>query len=193
MKKQYIVLFLGALLAPSFAFASWWNPFSWFKNPVVTPTVLTPLPVIESKPPKITNPVPIPKPPVKKTKPKVVIPIQQPTVIQSVPSPVPVIVSTQPEYQPEHIQPTVEEIKTEKATKILKSCTSDMDDISQQILDIKNDYYKQVDAIHKTPEPVEDQNGEVNQAMGEANSKIAKLQNKAAQLDLDCRNKIYNL
>jgi hypothetical protein len=32
MKKTIMVLLLATFIAPSIAFASWWNPFSWFSN-----------------------------------------------------------------------------------------------------------------------------------------------------------------
>ena len=36
MKKSILVLFIAIFIVPSIAFASWWNPFSWFKKKVVT-------------------------------------------------------------------------------------------------------------------------------------------------------------
>lgn len=41
MKKNISILFLIAFIIPSVAFASWWNPFSWFKSevPVVAPKI----------------------------------------------------------------------------------------------------------------------------------------------------------
>ena len=33
MKNKYLIVVLFSfLLVPSVAFASWWNPFSWFNN-----------------------------------------------------------------------------------------------------------------------------------------------------------------
>jgi hypothetical protein len=32
MKKYFSILFLGMFIIPSIAFASWWNPLSWFNN-----------------------------------------------------------------------------------------------------------------------------------------------------------------
>ena len=40
MKKYLIILFLAVFIIPSIAFASWWNPFSWFKKKVVPPPVV---------------------------------------------------------------------------------------------------------------------------------------------------------
>ena len=36
MKKYLLVLLLIVFIIPSIAFASWWNPFSWFKNKTTT-------------------------------------------------------------------------------------------------------------------------------------------------------------
>lgn len=80
MKKYLSVLFLVAFIIPSVAFASWWNPFTWFKKaPIPVPVVEAPVPVVpvvipssvEEKKPEI-KPAPkpvvkvIPKPVVKK-------------------------------------------------------------------------------------------------------------------------------
>ena len=32
MKKYLSILFLIAFIIPSIAFASWWNPFTWFQK-----------------------------------------------------------------------------------------------------------------------------------------------------------------
>jgi len=41
MKKLVLVLASLALLAPSMALASWWNPLTWFKKAEVVPVVVT--------------------------------------------------------------------------------------------------------------------------------------------------------
>jgi len=40
MKRYSLCLLLIVFLTPSIAFASWWNPFSWFKKQVVQPPVV---------------------------------------------------------------------------------------------------------------------------------------------------------
>ena len=54
MKNKIIVVFLFSLLIPNLAFASWYNPFSWFKKqpvqpPVVQVSVPTPTPVVNKQ------------------------------------------------------------------------------------------------------------------------------------------------
>jgi hypothetical protein len=52
MKKYFFFLLLMILIAPSIAFASWWNPFSWFKKQVVQPPVVqisVPIPTASDK------------------------------------------------------------------------------------------------------------------------------------------------
>jgi hypothetical protein len=40
MRKYLLVLLLTIFIIPSIAFASWWNPFSWFKKQAVQPSVV---------------------------------------------------------------------------------------------------------------------------------------------------------
>src|SRR3989344_942826 len=40
MKRYSLCLLLIVFLTPSIAFASWWNPFSWFKKQVIQPPVV---------------------------------------------------------------------------------------------------------------------------------------------------------
>lgn len=40
MKKYFIPLFLIIFIAPSVAFASWWNPFSWFKKTGINESII---------------------------------------------------------------------------------------------------------------------------------------------------------
>lgn len=40
MKNKIIVIFLFFILIPNLAFASWWNPFSWFKKQIVQPPIV---------------------------------------------------------------------------------------------------------------------------------------------------------
>lgn len=87
MKKIIYGLGLMSMLLPSLAFASWWNPFTWFHGTnisVVTPAVTLPIqpptpPVVKSVPKKIKLPVK-----------KVAVPIITPTI------PAPVISRSNP-------------------------------------------------------------------------------------------------
>src|SRR3989344_2833898 len=52
MKRYSLCLLLIVFIAPSVAFASWWNPFSWFKKQVVQPPVVQvsiPIPIASDK------------------------------------------------------------------------------------------------------------------------------------------------
>src|ERR1035437_6156516 len=50
MKKYFLALFLLTFIVPSIAFASWWNPFTWFQKQ----------PQTEQTTPVVSNPVIIP-------------------------------------------------------------------------------------------------------------------------------------
>lgn len=88
MKKIYsaaFVLVLGLMLVPSLAFASWWNPLTWFNKPVTQPTIITPLSPV----------IPVPIVPIAKKKSKM-----SPHVINKAPVIVkqsPVVVPTTPD------------------------------------------------------------------------------------------------
>ena len=51
MKKYFLALLLIILIAPSVAFASWWNPFSWniFNHKTQTTTVVVPTDTTQNK------------------------------------------------------------------------------------------------------------------------------------------------
>jgi hypothetical protein len=53
MRKYLLVLFLIVFIIPSIAFASWWNPFSWFKKQTVpSPVVQVSVPISNQTLPK---------------------------------------------------------------------------------------------------------------------------------------------
>jgi hypothetical protein len=94
MKKSLSILFLIAFIIPSVAFASWWNPFSWFNSwsfHKETPPVVVVQPQL---PPSVEvvqfphSPSNEPTPEIKKEAKKEILKPQQPTIIVPTPTPV---------------------------------------------------------------------------------------------------------
>ncbi len=105
----------------------------------------------------------------------------------------------QPAVPPTHtipITPSVDTAAQEKQNQInsiTAECNSEINQLNQQIIDLKNSYYKSVAAIQKNPIPVGDQNGQINKLMNETNQKIEQINLQIEQVQLDCQNKINQL
>lgn len=75
IKLVFGALTLGIVLLPSVAFASWWNPFTWFPHKTAVPVT-------------VTVPVVVPQAPVQAKK-----PVLKPVVVNPQPKPAPVVVA----------------------------------------------------------------------------------------------------
>lgn len=80
-----------------------------------------------------------------------------------------------------------------KVNSITAQCNSQINSLNQQIIDMKNDYYKQVTAIENHPSDLAFQNGRISKLTSDTNQKIAEIDLQIQQIQLDCQKKFNQL
>lgn len=222
MKKVLIALFLLIIIYPTITFASWWNPFTWFKNtqPIKQKTnqIQNNIPVnttqkqtdvkLEKKIPKIkidniTS----------KIKEKTTSTIIYPTSV-SIPTPVLNIdickniegnqtfvpdnmyvdkdncfVQKQQVLPQQEQQPSQEQIRDAQIKTLNLEYNLKINNLKQQIIDIKNQYYIDLKNIQSRPESLDFQQGQSLKLLNDSNDKIDQINLQIQQLYLDYMNK----
>jgi hypothetical protein len=93
------------------------------------------------------------------------------------------------------IAPSVDTAAQERQAKvdsITTECNSQINALNQQILDLKNAYYKQLPGILSSGTSVVAQ-GNANLLLNNTNQKIAQIDLQIQQIQLDCQNKLNQL
>lgn len=94
---------------------------------------------------------------------------------------------------PTYTAPTNNTDQTQsQINSIIAECNTQINQINQQIIDLKNSYYKQLPGILSSGTSVVAQ-GNANLLLNQTNQKIAQLDLQIQQIQLDCQSKISAL
>ena len=254
--QKYATLAISIVFIPSIAFASWWNPFTWFSYQVPVQSSIASSHTIKPVTPTDNNPpavAPIKKSPVEKKKPveKPIVKIT-PTVtpttetaINTVPpettlcngiywkkcpagqdficpasgdarcqvptpqNPSPINnddgyqqkllndqaarqAQAQQEAQYQQQNSAIQAKQTQRNT-LTNDYNAQVAALNQQIIDIKNQYYVDIANIDARPGDAYSANGEKQNALTKANTKIEQINLQIQQLTLDYNNRINQL
>jgi len=195
MKKSLIVLI--TLFIPFSAQASWWNPADWTKSPKINiistttneeiqkttiKTVVKEVPIERIVEKKVSDPVIIAENAVLRTE------IAQ-LKAQLAQCAVPAMTSDTGYSEFEYQQELEKELKEKKKEKIYNelSYTEKINSLQQKIIDIKTQYYKDVQAINSSGGNYSQSYAEglINKKLKEANIKIEQINLQIQQLQLD--------
>ena len=215
MKKILTSLFLLIIIYPTITFASWWNPFTWFKNtqpieqkiiqvqgdiPVNTTQKQTEV-KLEKKIPKIkVNNTPL-KIKDEVTSPNIVTPTLVIDICKNiegnqtfVPDNMYVdkdncFVQKQQVLPQQEQQPSQEQIRDTQIKALNLEYSSKINNLKQQIIDIKNQYYIDLKNIQSRPESLDFQQGQSLKLLNDANDKIDQINLQIQQIYLDYMNK----
>jgi hypothetical protein len=216
-KKIFVVLSISFLIVPQIALAAWWNPLSWSVWNIFKPTPKAQQVQIATTTPTTTKKVEIaPEQENIKTNTTQKVDTQKieipKTSILTLPSGAVVemdasgnIIRTikeapQQSYTPpaytNPATPTIATTAQERQNQInsiISACNAEINQLKQEVIDLKNNYYNQVAVIQKQAIPIGNINGQINELTNDANQKIEQINLQIEQIQLDCENKINQL